>query len=225
MILTWLSRIIVIIFAINIIILIIFGCIDTALAIATFCAVLVALFKENLHNILLPPILHIHSSVEEEYFKEVPDQTKDLDRLQCWLTVEIENKGKNVAKNVGVYFRGIDSNRINNMKSYKHLQLRREYLEPKPNWNTPTVNIAPKMKFSYSLCYIKKSSPDEITFNFSRLPHFFKETPCPKNENSYFIFEIFTASENAKMKIKKYRIDYNGNYKKGFQLKDISRKK
>ena len=68
----------------------------------------------------------------------------------------------------------------------------------------------------------KKKSPNEITFNFSRRPHYFTEVPCPKDENSYFEFEIFTSSENAKMKVIKYRIDYNGNYKSGFQLKEIS---
>ncbi len=222
MFITWITRILVFIWGLFIICLLFNHRLDIALAISTFSAVLVALFRENLHNILLPPNLEIYSSTEKEYFKEVPDESKNPKKLQYWLTVVIKNKGKNMARNVGVYFRGIESNRITNIKSYKHLQLRREFLDPKPNWNTPTVDIPPQMEFSYSLCFIRKAYPEEITFSFSRRPHYFKKVPCPKYENSYFEFEIFTSSENAKMKVKKFRIDYKGNYKKDFQLKTIS---
>lgn len=221
----WLSWTVIFLLIAFVLLCVINKCFDTALVTTTLSAVFVALFKDEIINILLPPNLCIHTSTDDEYLNEVPNETKNLEELQCWLSVSVENKGLRVAKNVSVFFRGINSNRIDKIKGYVHLQLRRAHLEPKPNWNTPAINIPSHMKFYYGLCSIQKNMPDKISFNFSRIPHSFKQVSCTNNAYSYFEFEILAISENGGMSVERYKIEYNGDYRNGFTVIDLKNNK
>lgn len=221
----WFWRALFISIIVGIVLCVIYNQYNIALVTATFSAVIVALFKDEILNIILPPILIIHTSTDEDYLNELPNELENLKELECWLSVSVENKGTRVAKNVCVYFRGINSNRIEKIKGYVHLQLRRSHLEPKPNWKIRPINIPPKMKFHYGFCYVKKNEPEKFYFNFSRIPHSFTEVLCPSNDYSYFEFEIIAIAENSRKFVERYKIEYNGNYRNGITVMKLKKDK
>jgi len=78
-----------------------------------FTAVIVALFKEDIYSYYFPPKLNITLSTEPQHFHEVDARhphTGEFLEKQFWLGAIIKNIGVRTAKNVEVFFSGIESN-------------------------------------------------------------------------------------------------------------------
>jgi len=222
----WFCRITIPAMLIYFVYLISIGYIEIAAVIATFSAVIVALFKEDVHNALFPPILIIDSSESEKHLKERATSLDNNDDIQCWLGISIKNAGYSTAKNVCVYFKGIESNRIASFGSYMHLQLRREHLEPRPEWRTLPIIVPPKMEYYYGFCHINKNAPNILRFSFSRTPTSFQLVRCPldPDEPYYFEFDIIVVSDNCQQKTKRFIIEYSGGYKKTLKIRTITKR-
>ncbi len=197
--------------------LIIKFCPDQIIIFLTFLAIIVALFRENLLNFYLPPKLRITTSTNTEHFQEVEErdvETRKLIENQYWLSVRVENVGLGIARNVSVFFNGIDSNKIKNFYGYKSLQLKRSYL---PN---PVVSsIPPRIGFNFSFFYLSEKNKQKVCFHFVITPNALVNIICEENEISLFKFEIIAVSDNANISKQKVLIEFKGDYNNNFNIK------
>ena len=178
--------------------------------IITFLAVLVALFKDELHTFFIPPLLKISASTDSSHLHEAElknQQTGAFVENQVWFSVIIENKGMGVAKNVELLFNAIGSNRIVDFNRFKGLPLRRSWTqEPlirSLHRNTPV---------GFAICYIREPEPNLLSFYFVSTPNALLNINCPANKASSFDFVVVAVADNALPARKRVRVIYNGNY-------------
>lgn len=182
--------------------------------------VLIALLKDLLLDLLLPPIFLITTSGSKPHFHEFPVGENNIN--QSWLAVEIKNIGLSSARNVQVYFYGIESNIINDFDAYLSLPIRKAFGEvPKDKDPTPRPVLIPrKARFFFSFCWIQNLEQGYIHFDFPRTPRALAKVNCTVKENSFFKFEILLTTDTRFIinNKSKFKFSYNGHYAHGFRL-------
>ena len=185
----------------------------------TLLAVIVALFREKILEFCFCPELEIIPiSTEPEHFHEVDDNDDEGNFLekQSWLGIRIKNVGSANAKNVEVYFSGVESNIIPDFKSYRHIPLVRSWLKK------PSIKLLPpKVDIRWDICYLPKLVPDMLNFSFLRTPNALRKIKCKSNQKSTFKFKVTALADNAKSKESIVEITFRGKYEEGFKVKPL----
>lgn len=183
----------------------------------TFAAVLVALFKEDIYllfwpcklKITVPDILDRRDEVESHNLN-----TGKFVEKQTYLVIIIENIGIGIAKNIEVYFNGLESNVVTNFGRYKSIPLIRSWI------NKPLIKfLPPNLGIRYSICYLGENNPDEMNFIFSSIPNALHNIKCNRGKSSRFKFEVVAFSDNAKLTRREIEIEFMGAYLEGFKIK------
>jgi hypothetical protein len=182
--------------------------------------VILAFFKDLVLDLLLPPIFQIRTSNSRPHFHEFPTSNNNIH--ESWLAVEIKNIGLSSARDVLVYFNGIESNRVSGFDAFSSLPVRKAFGEvPKDKDPLPRPVLVPRnTRFFFSFCHIQDCEPRYIYFNFPRIPIALKQIDCSNEEESFFKFEILVVTDTRfAINIKtKFKISYDGVNKDGFRL-------
>lgn len=184
-----------------------------------FAAVLVALFKEDIYSYYFPPRLNITLSTEPQHFHEVDARnlrTREFVEKQFWLGAIIENVGVRAAKNVEVFFSGIESNIVNGFGNYKTIPLVRSW---SINRETTIRLLPPEVGVRFDICYLSSKTPNVIIFSLYTTPNEISVIQC--NNNSTFTFEIKALADNAALISKKFQVKFSGQYSKDFEVKNV----
>lgn len=191
---------------------------DYRMEIITFIAVLVALFKKDIYlfflpcklKITVPEILDDHDEVEARN-----RITGEFVEKQTYLVIIIENIGMGIAKNIEVYFNGLESNVVKNFGRYKSIPLIRSWIDK------PIIKfLPPHLEIRYSICYLKENNRDEMDFIFFlSIPNALHKIKCTPGKSSRFKFEVVAFSDNAKLVRREIEIEFMGDYLEGFKIK------
>lgn len=194
-----------------------------AIQFITLLGIILAFLKDILLDLILPPIFQIKTSNSKPHFHEFPTDDKSIS--QSWLAVELKNCGWSSARNVRLYFNGIESNIIKDFDVYQNLPIRQAFGEalkekdplPKP------VSVPRKTRFFFSFCYIQNNEPSNIRFNFPRIPQALDKINC--SNNAFFEFEILVTADNRFIinNKAKFRVAYSGNYSEGVKVETCHR--
>jgi hypothetical protein len=186
----------------------------------TFLAIVTALFKDQIAELLLSPELYISVYPTPEYFHEINAkfayQGLPAIQKQAWLGLKVENLGWIKAKNVMVYFTGLSSNRVVNFQNFKTIPMKRSWI------NNPIIELLPpKIGIRFDICYLIENIPSEIHFDLFATPTEMVGIRCPQNQDSYFEFNAIAVADNSKITTKKIRVIFRGNYVNGFLLSTL----
>jgi len=185
--------------------------------IIAFIAVLIALFKEDIYlffrpcklKISVPEILDDHDEVEARN-----RVTGEFVEKQTYLVIIIENIGMGIAKNIEVYFNGLESNVVKNFGRYKSIPLIRSWI------NKPLIKfLPPHLEIRYSICYLRENNRDEMNFIFLSTPNALRKIKCTPGKTSRFKFEVVAFSDSAKPARREIEIEFMGDYLEGFKIK------
>ena len=183
-----------------------------------YAAVLVALFKEDIYSYYFPPRLDITLSTKPQHFHEVDErnlQTGKFVEKQFWLGAIIENVGVRAAKNVEVFFSGIESSVVSGFGNYKTIPLVRSWGIKR---ETTLRLLPPKVSVRFDICYLPRRKPNVIVFSLSTTPNEISIIQC--NNNSTFTFEIMALADNAALTSKNFKIKFSGQYNKDFEVRN-----
>ena len=184
---------------------------DLIISVITLLALFGAIFKEDLYNFFRPPNLKIVISNTPEHLQEAQDE---FGNEESWLGVDILNNGLGNAKNLKVYFNGINSNVIEDFSIYKSLPLRLGWV------GEDCIKLLhPKLSTRWDICYLRKAMQDEINFSFLHTPDIFSMIFCKKNKVSFFEFEIVVTADNMKPVKQTMKVEFLGKYTEGFKVK------
>lgn len=204
------------IITIILIILYIFHChiVPYIMPIITFLAVIVALFRKEIHNFILPPILKIHSPRTIEYVSEKMQDTVVFEKTGYYI-IDIENIGSQSAKNVEVYFSGIDSNVIQNFNRYKIIPL----VESWSN-NTTIRHLHQNSRRRFTLCMLIDGIGAGTYFiKFACKPEIekLKNINLRNGELFHCELKIEAYADNAKPAKREIILEYRGDHTKGLE--------
>ena len=80
----------------------------------TLFAIIVAIFKENIHNFYLPPRLSLEIAEEPRHYSEIELKNEANDvQIIAVMGIIVKNNGIGHAKNLKVLFNGLESNSLN----------------------------------------------------------------------------------------------------------------
>jgi hypothetical protein len=191
---------------------------DMIIAYLTFWAVIIALFKENMQKFFLPPILDI-SLAEPPLFYGIVDginpNTGQFVTKQASMGIILNNLGLSRAKNVMVYFNGLESNIVSNISRYKSLPLIRSWSRKETIINY----LPPNVPVRFSIGAIDQNQGDVINFEFPVRPNALIGIKCPQGQASNFKFEIIAVSDNADISRVIIEIEFYGTYTTDLKLK------
>jgi len=197
--------------------------VNVAMAIATFLAVFVALFgKEIRGRFFKPNLTFLHEKKTQEVDNIEYDEGHKNKQIpkQKWLQLSIINKGNTDAKNVVIFFSGIESNVIDDFKSYVSIPLRTSWI------NKKAINaLPPEIQRKWDLCYIKEYN-SKLSFKLSATPNALSDIECKYSNYdnyitrspAYFIFELVMIAQNQKPERIKMKVTYDGYYKRGLKV-------
>jgi len=200
-------------------ILLIFKWPDKALVLIAFLAVLVALFKEDIYSFYKPPFLSISVPENLDIGDEVDAknlETGEFVEKQAYFVITVENRGIGIAKNIEVYFNGLDSNAVKNFGRYKYLPLITSW-----TLNPYVRSLPPDVGMRFSVCFLRDSNRNEINFVSLRVPNALCQIKCKPDASSFFKFEVIALSDNARLAKREIEIRFMGNYLEGFRIKSM----
>lgn len=181
----------------------------------TFYAIIVALFKEKLVDFYFPPKLEIIPiTTKPEDFHEVDARNSEgyFIEKQSWLGIRIKNIGLASAKNVEVYFSGLESNIIQNFDCYRSIPLVRSWI------GSPTIKLLPpNVETRWDICYLSNKDPQILNFHFLSTPNALHRIESKPNQKSTFKFKVTTLADNAKTEESVVKITFMGKYITGFK--------
>ena len=182
----------------------------------TLAAVLVALFKENIFSFFIPCKLKITvpNILDEDDEVEARNRAGEFVEKRTYLVIIIENIGMGIAKNIEVYFNGLESNVVKNFERYKSIPLIRSWIDK------PIIKFLPQhLEIKYSICYLKENNRGEMNFIFSSIPNALHKIKCTRGKSSRFKFEVVAFADNAKLTKREIEIEFMGDYLEGFKIK------
>jgi len=186
---------------------------DLIIAYVSFLAIIVALFREKLSSIYLPPILELTLADSPNYFSEVPV----ANGFRAYIGLILKNNGTSNAKNVMVLFNAIESSIIPNFKRYQSLPLIRGWCSP----DTIVKSLPPDTPIRFSVGYTPDYDPDVFDFEFVQIPNELHLIKCPINQKTTFKFEARAISDNSNTASAVIEIEFRGNYTNGLKMKLI----
>jgi len=193
---------------------------DLIPAFLTLIAVLVALFREKLFECYFKAELSITASSGPEFAHEVDGrhpETGQLVEKQFWFGIRVENTGLVSAKNVEVYFRGLNSNVIKDFATYNTIPLIRSWVG-----NRRVEHLARKVSTRWDVCFLHESLPDIISFHFGKnTPNALMAIRCEPNRVSYFKFEVIAVADNGNLQRSNITIEFKGTYREGFEIRTL----
>lgn len=184
----------------------------------TLLLAVVALFGEKLINFYFSPELKITVSMMPKHFHEADahdKRTGEFIEKQAWLGIRVKNVGIGSAKNVEVYFSGLESNVVKDFDAYKSIPLIRSWI-----CNPVIKLLPPNVGVRWDICYLREPAPDEIRFCFLGTPNALFPVKCASDEPTFFKFEVVALADNAKTQKLKIKIEFKGQYKNGFKAYD-----
>lgn len=186
-----------------------------------FTAVIVALFKEDIYSYYFPPKLNITLSTEPQHFHEVdarhPHTGEFLER-QFWLGAIIKNIGVRTAKNVEVFFSGIESNIVSGFGNYETIPLARSW---SINRETNIRLLPPEVGFRFDICHLSSRQPNAIIFSLYATPNEISVIQC-RSGIATFDFEIRALADNAALASEKFQVEFLGQYNEGFRVRPLT---
>ena len=189
--------------------------------------VVLAFLKEFLHTWLFPPVFEIKATGCKPHWQEFETKNKNGQKgaPQKWFAIEVKNAGLSAAKDVRVYFNGIQSNRIPDFNAYQCLPVRQAFGEaPMEKEPLPRPVLVPrKARFLYSFCYVQKGvQEDWLHFKFGRMPVALAHVCC--REGCWFKFEILVTTDTpyALGTRAKFKLSYDGVYEHELTIEKIA---
>lgn len=186
----------------------------------TIIGIAIALLKDFIIELLFPPVFKIIISDSKPHYYEF--QTTNKQEKQSWLAVEVKNVGLKPAKNVLVYFNGIESNIIDDFDAYLGLPIRKAFgenpIDKDPMPKSSIISVCDK--FYYSFLKIRDVDPENIYFDFPDTPVAINKVKCEVNEDNFLKFKIKVTSDSfwALNKSSIFKLSYFGIYNKGISI-------
>ncbi|GEM_PF-3541578 len=187
--------------------------------------VVLAFLKEFLHTWLFPPVFEIKATGCKPHWQEFETKNKNGQKgaPQKWFAIEVKNAGLSAAKDVRVYFNGIQSNRIPDFNAYQCLPVRQAFGEA-PMEKEPLPRPVPvprNVRFFFSFFYTEKGQQGRGHFSFARTPTALR---CVSwGEEFWFKFEILVTTDTPYPlgTRAKFKVTYSGGYKGKLKVKPI----
>lgn len=189
---------------------------EKSMELITFAAVVVALFRERLLILLLPPRLKISLAESPDHFAIVEDKDDKglLVAYHASIGVIVENFGLSTANNVMVFFNGLESNVVENISRYRSIPMLVSWVRL-PSIKSLHRNVPTR----FDIGYVDERYRDSFRFNFEKTPNALRPIRCNIGDNSFFKFEIIAACDNSN-EIEKaiIKIEFKGDYTNGLKL-------
>lgn len=184
----------------------------------TLFAIIVAIFKENIHNFYLPPRLSLEIAEEPRHYSEIELKNEANDvQIIAVMGIIVKNNGIGNAKNLKVLFNGLESNSLNDFNRYHTIPVLRSWYG-----RQETTDLLPsRMSARYSLGYIKQNEPNLFFFEFLETPNALYGIDCKKENPAKFKFEIVVQVENGRTAKSVFEIEFPANYTQGLEINRI----
>ncbi|MBW2576129.1 MAG: hypothetical protein JRC88_11745, partial [Deltaproteobacteria bacterium] len=99
-----------------------------------------------------------------------------------------------IAKNLEVYFTGLESNTVKAFERYISLPLVRSWVG-----GTVLRSLPRDVPLRFDICCLRSSKPEEISFRFIQTPTALLRIKCVPNKKSKFKFEVKVIADNSKV--------------------------
>jgi hypothetical protein len=192
---------------------------DRIVQIIGFSAVMVALFHDKIYSYFVPIQLDITVSEGVAHLHEVDSrevQTGKFAEKQTWLGVIVENNGFGIAKDVELFFSGINSSALNGFGGYRSIPLIRSWVG-----STSVPSLSPGIGIRFDVCFLRQTAPEDFYFHLFSTPNALGPIRCPKGKQSVFEFQIVALSSNSSAVKQKIHIEFYGEYTKNFKVLKI----